>query len=171
MQTVSATTLSQWLDDANVVLIDVREPNEYASAHIPQARSLPLSQLEHSLAHVPAGRKVVVQCQKGKRGEKGCAIIEQNFPHIELYNLEGGIEAWQQAGLPLISTSNSKKLPIMRQVQLAAGSLVALFSLLSLAGAHGFSVLTLLIGCGLIFAGATGWCGMAILLQKMPWNK
>ncbi|MBE2895963.1 rhodanese-like domain-containing protein [Pasteurellaceae bacterium HPA106] len=171
MQTVTADILKQWLDNDEAVLIDVREPNEYAISHIPQARSLPLSQLEQSLAYVPAGCKVVVQCQKGKRGEKGCAIIETHAPHHALYNLEGGIEAWQQAGLPLISAGNTQKLPIMRQVQLAAGSLVALFSLLSLAGAHGFSVLTLLIGCGLIFAGATGWCGMAILLQKMPWNK
>ncbi|MBE2894946.1 rhodanese-like domain-containing protein [Spirabiliibacterium falconis] len=171
MQTVNATTLTQWLEKENAVLIDVREPNEYAASHIPQACSLPLSQLEQSLAHIPVGRKVVIQCQKGKRGEKGCAIIAQHAPHVELYNLEGGIEAWQQAGFPVISASNRKTLPLMRQVQLAAGSLVALFSLLSLAGAHGFSVLTLLIGCGLIFAGATGWCGMAILLQKMPWNK
>jgi hypothetical protein len=59
----------------------------------------------------------------------------------------------------------------MRQVQIIAGGLSALGALLALAVNPRFAVVPLLIGSGLLFAGITGACGMALLLAKMPWNR
>lgn len=62
-------------------------------------------------------------------------------------------------------------MPVMRQVQIAAGSLVVLGLALGWWVWPGFLGLSAFVGCGLIFAGATGWCGMARLLGAMPWNR
>jgi len=70
------------------------------------------------------------------------------------------------------ATQKPKKagIPVMRQVQITAGSLVVLGVALA-AVSPWFLALSAFVGCGLVFAGATGWCGMAKLLALMPWNK
>jgi rhodanese-related sulfurtransferase len=87
-----------------------------------------------------------------------------------LSDLEGGIPSWQQAGLPLRKLKNAP-LPLMRQVQIAAGSLVLLGLILSNTVAPAWILLTWFVGGGLVFAGVSGFCGMARLLALMPWNK
>ena len=84
--------------------------------------------------------------------------------------LEGGIDGWRACGLP---TEIDRKRPIevMRQVQLVAGGLVLLGAVLALTVAPAFIGLSAFVGAGLMFAGATGWCGMAALLARMPWNR
>jgi len=59
----------------------------------------------------------------------------------------------------------------MRQVQIVVGSLSAVGAILALAVNTWFAILPLLLGCGLIFAGISGTCGMALLLARMPWNR
>jgi len=59
----------------------------------------------------------------------------------------------------------------MRQVQIVVGALSAAGTILALAVNRWFAVLPLVIGCGLLFAGVTGTCGMALLLARMPWNR
>jgi hypothetical protein len=88
----------------------------------------------------------------------------------EAYKLAGGIEGWKQAGLPVV-TDDRQPIEINRQVMIAAGSLVLLFVLLGGLVAPAFCLLAGLIGAGLVFGGVSGWCGMAKLLEAMPWNR
>jgi rhodanese-related sulfurtransferase len=85
--------------------------------------------------------------------------------------LDGGVDAWGHAGLPLAGTQAAPVMPIMRQVQIAAGLLVLAGVLLSLLVAPAWIALSAFVGAGLAFAGASGWCGMAQLLGRMPWNR
>ena len=88
----------------------------------------------------------------------------------EAYVLEGGLEAWKRAGLP-VRADSAQPLELMRQVQIAAGSAVVLGVALGALMSPWFYLFPALVGAGLIFAGATGFCGLARLLQAMPWNR
>ena len=119
---------------------------------------------------VVAGKKLVIHCKAGKRGGMACEKLLAEDHNLEVYNLEGGISAWTQAGYA-VKTSGKFFLPLDRQVQLTIG----LGLLLSVAlgyGVHpGFFLLAGFFGLGLTFAGLTGTCGLAMLLAKMPWNR
>ncbi len=67
--------------------------------------------------------------------------------------------------------NRSAPLELMRQVQIAAGSLVMAGVILGFAVAPAFFGLSAAIGAGMAFAGISGWCGMARLLAAMPWNR
>lgn len=168
---ISPQQANEWLATGEAVLIDVREPDEFKGEHIAYALSLPLSnvhttfqQLELSSRH-----KVIFQCARGKRGEQACSIISKNTD-CAIHNIEGGLEAWKNAGLPIISSSNAK-LSIFRQVQIIVGALVLIMVLLGFLGQMWAFALAGVIGAALATAGLTGWCGLAILLAKAPWNK
>ena len=152
-------------------LLDVRTPSEYASVHVPGARLAPLDRLkvEGVLAGHRPGRPIYVLCQAGLRASKA---IEQ-FRRAgcgDCVLVEGGTQAWIDAGLPVHRGSRGV-LPLMRQVQIVAGSLSAAGAILSLTVNLWFALLPLVVGCGLLFAGITGTCGMALLLARMPWNR
>lgn len=172
VKTIDAVALQEKILKNEVLLIDVRENDEFSREHISNAISIPLSQLEHYLPHIAnETRDIVFQCQKGKRGENAANKALDIWREKTIYNLTGGIEAWQSAGYEVVSPTNTgAKLPINRQVFIAAGSLIIFFSLVGLGSKLG-PLVTLLMGSGLLFAGITGWCGMALLLKKMPWNK
>lgn len=175
MLTVDPVTLDAWLKNDEAVLIDVREPDEFASAHIPRAMSVPLAKVTATLEGFATkqGRKLVFQCQKGGRAGQACALMESRLG--EIYNLSGGIEAWSQAGLPVIGeaapNAAQSPLPLMRQVQIVVGALILLSVFLGFTQATAFFALAGFFGAGLLFAGITGWCGMALLLARMPWNR
>lgn len=84
--------------------------------------------------------------------------------------LDGGLNAWEKAGLP-VETNADAPLEIMRQVQIAAGSLVLIGVLLGFLVAPAWFGLSAFVGAGLTYAGVTGFCGMARLLMLMPWNR
>ena len=86
------------------------------------------------------------------------------------YSRAGGIEGWKAAGLG-VAADRSKPVEIMRQVQIAAGSLVVLGVLLGFVIHTGFFLLSAFVGAGLVFAGVSGTCAMAKLLGFMPWNR
>ena len=154
---ISAQDLAEQLESKRVTVIDVREPMEYASGHIAGSLNVPLARLHQ--ADLPQGPLVLV-CQSGNRSAKGVqTLLRQSHPH-PITDLEGGIPSWQQAGLPVRRLANAP-LPLMRQVQIAAGSLVLL----------GLILLSWFVGAGLVFAGVSGFCGMARLLALMPWNR
>ena len=163
----SAAELADQLAEQRVKVIDVREPMEYAGGHIDGSLNVPLSRI--SQADLPSGPLVLV-CQSGNRSAKGVQVLlERGYPH-SVSDLEGGLPTWQQAGLPLRKLRNAP-LPLMRQVQIAAGSLVLLGLILSHMVAPAWILLTWFVGAGLVFAGVSGFCGMARLLALMPWNK
>ena len=164
---ISAHDLADQLASQRVAVIDVREPMEYAGGHIAGSLNVPLSRLHQ--ADLPGGPLVLV-CQSGNRSAKGVqTLLERGYAH-PVNDLQGGLPSWQQAGLPLHKLRNAP-LPLMRQVQIAAGSLVLLGLILSNTVAPAWILLTWFVGAGLVFAGVSGFCGMARLLAVMPWNK
>lgn len=166
---MDAATVQRWLDEDKAVLIDVREAMEYNREHIIGARLVPLSGFDAADFARDAGKIAVCQCRTGSRSAKAAAqIVATGFK--EVYSLQGGIEAWKQAGLP-VHLNKKAPIDIIRQVQIAAGSLVLLGVALALTISPWFMALSAFVGAGLVFAGATGTCGMASLLALMPWNR
>ncbi len=170
--TVTPREAAAWLASGEAVLIDVREPDEFKTEHIASAASLPLSAVGGALPQmqIPAGRRIIFQCAKGGRGEQACRIAQTAAEGHPIYNLAGGIAAWKEAGLPVAGAS-SGGLTIFRQVQIGAGLFVLLAVLAGFAGYSAGFAFAGMVGAMLIFAGLTGWCGMAMLLARMPWNR
>ena len=164
---LTARELARQLESGAIGVIDVREPMEFAGGHIAGSLNVPLARLADT--QLPDGPLVLV-CQSGNRSLQGCRRLLERQPNRLLLDLEGGIPAWQQAGLPLLRQANAP-LPLMRQVQIAAGSLVLLGLILSHTVAPDWIALTWFVGAGLCFAGISGFCGMARLLAAMPWNR
>jgi rhodanese-related sulfurtransferase len=96
MRNIDAKNLKQWLEEGSATLVDVREPAEYRASRIPGALLMPLAQVD--AARLPGGR-IVVHCQKGGRGLAACEKLLKQNPALEIYNLTGGIEGWDAAGL------------------------------------------------------------------------
>lgn len=169
IKTIDAHTAHQWLNTGDALLIDVREPAEHRSANIPQAQLQPLGKI--CCSDVPqSSKKIIIHCQNGMRGNVACEKLLSEDATLEVYNLQGGIEAWQQAGLP-VSQSSKRTLPLDRQVQLTIGLSVLTFSLLAYFVNPSWALGAAFFGAGLTNAGLTGWCGLAKLMAKMPWNR
>lgn len=169
MKTIKATELKKRLDKDEVLLVDVREPAEHRAESIDKAYLIPLGEI--SLEKLPSkSRPIVIHCRSGKRSEDAGKKLLAQDPMLQIYSLDGGIIAWQQAGFD-INKSGSYRLPLDRQTQLAAGFLAFLGTVLGTLVASEFYILPGFVGLGLMFAGLTGWCGMARLLAKMPWNQ
>ena len=148
-----AHELAEQIGSQHVSVIDVREPIEYASGHIPGSLNVPLSQLGQ--AHLPAAPLVLV-CLSGNRSAKGVrTLLEQGYTH-PVNDLAGGLPGWQLAGLPLHRLGNAP-LPLMRQVQIAAGVLVLLGLSLGTWVAPAWILLSWFVGAGLVLAGVSGF--------------
>ena len=176
MAQVHQTTPEQvkkWLDKNEAIVIDVREPSEFKGGHIPSALNKPLSAVCLKEVCLPEhqNKKLVLQCQGGKRSMLAAEKLLKETPGFDIYNLEGGINAWVEAGFETSYQAGRKRLPLNQQVQFTAGALVTLGVLLGWFITPAFLGLSLFVGCGLMFAGLSGWCGMMKLLAKMPWNK
>lgn len=164
-----------FLASGRAILIDVREPAEFSAAHIPYAVSVPLAEVSAILRDMalPADRKIIFQCQKGARGGQACVAVGAIAPGGQaVFNLEGGLEAWSAAGLPLVGgVQSAPSISIFRQVQIVIGLLVAIGVIAGfIVSPVGFVVAGLLGGM-LAIAGITGWCGLALLLKRAPWNR
>ena len=155
----------------DVELIDVRTPAEYREVHVNFARNVPLDQLD--AAQVAAGRDgseqpLYVICRSGSRGKQACEkFLATGYTNV--VNVEGGTQAWEQAGLAVVR--GKKTISLERQVRIAAGSLVLIGALLSLFAHPYWIALSAFAGAGLVFAGLTDTCGMGMLLARMPWNQ
>lgn len=102
IQTMDVTTLKQALDANQVVVFDVREPEEYADAHILGTILMPLGTLCYDKMPLESGKKIVIHCRSGKRSYAACERLLQKYPSLEVYNLEGGILAWMELGYPVV---------------------------------------------------------------------
>ena len=152
-------------------LIDIRDADEYLHEHIPEAHLAPLSALEQgSLPANLRAEQVIFHCQSGKRTQNAATKLSAIAAPAQVWLLEGGIDGWKAAGLP-VAKDSSQPLPLMRQVQIAAGSLALLGVILGYSVSSAFFLLSGFVGAGLLFAGVTGFCGMARLLKVMPWNR
>ncbi len=170
IKTVDAATLKSWIDSGEAVVVDVRESAEHAAENISGATLLPLSGIAKRKLPETKGKKLVIHCHSGKRSASACEKLLVEDPSLEIYNLEGGISAWASAG-HAVKTSGKFFLPLDRQVQLTIGLGVLIGSLLTYFVNPLFSILTGFFGAGLTFAGLSGYCGLAMLMAKMPWNQ
>lgn len=170
VRTVDAATLRRWLDNREAILVDVREPAEHHSESIQEAILLPLRSVGKSSLPPCTGKKLVIHCRKGGRGGSACEKLLAEDPALDIYNLEGGIDAWKTAGL-MVASRGRCCLPLDRQVQLAVGFCVLAGSVLAYATSPLFLLLTGFFGAGLLFAGLTGFCGLSRLLAILPWNQ
>lgn len=153
------------------ILVDIRSSAEFTGKHIDGAASLPLDQIGSQPLPFSAGDIVIFSCLSGMRTRQNAELLKQSANTCsEIYLLEGGLNAWQRAGLP-VEAKPGQSMDMMRQVQITAGSLVLLGFLLGSLVSPGFYLLSAFVGAGLVFAGLTGFCGMARLLAHMPWNR
>ncbi|MDP1723641.1 MAG: rhodanese-like domain-containing protein [Alphaproteobacteria bacterium] len=170
IKNVDAATLKRWMDSGEAVVVDVREPAEHDAEKIQGATLVPLGTVTKSSVPCCEGKKLVIHCRSGKRGASACEKLLAEDPNLEVYNLEGGISAWGAAGHSIVA-SGKFFLPLDRQVQLAIGLMLIASSVLGAIFSPVWFLLTGLIGVGLTFAGFTGFCGLAMMMAKMPWNK
>jgi rhodanese-related sulfurtransferase len=170
IQSVDANTLKTWLDKSQAVLVDVREPAEHQAEYISAAALVPLSTVCLKALPSSTGKKLVLHCRSGKRSASACEKLLAENPNLDIYNLEGGIMAWASAGNP-VKKSGSFFLPLDRQVQMTIGLCVLTGSILGYFVSPKFFLLTGFFGAGLTFAGLTGYCGLAMIMAKMPWNQ
>jgi len=172
---MSVTTISpQQLHDklsagAPVELIDVRTPAEFGEVHVSFARNLPLTELEPAqFTGRHSSEPLYVICRSGSRANQACQKLA-SAGVANVVNVEGGTQAWEQAGLPV--KRGQKAISLERQVRIAAGTLVATFGVLAVLVHPYFALAAAAVGGGLVFAGVTDTCGMALVLARMPWNQ
>ena len=157
--------------EQGAILVDVREADEHAREYIPGACHLPLSKLDEMDLAVHAGQPVIFHCKSSMRTLGNAPrLAAKAGEDCEAYVLAGGLDAWKKAGLP-VASDRSQPLELQRQVQIGAGSLALLGTLLGLLVSPWFFAVPLFVGAGLLTAGVTGFCGLATLLVHAPWNK
>ena len=157
-----------------VTLIDVRTPAEFGEVHVDFARNIPLDRLDpHEIASLGGNGPVYFVCKSGTRSQKACEkLLAAGFKDV--ISVDGGTAACEAAGVPVVR--GRKVMSLERQVRIAAGALVAIGAALAAFGPDltwqrvGMG-LAGFVGCGLVFAGITDTCGMAMLIAKMPWNQ
>ncbi len=157
------------LDAGDLVIVDVRMEVEYASVHAEGVEHIPMDRFDPAaVMRRFDGKSIACICKGGTRGGKAAKmLLDAGAPNVA--NVVGGTQAWEAAGLPV--ERSSRVMPIERQVLIGAGSLVVAGVLLAYFVSPLWIILSLFVGCGLMFAGLTGFCGMALVLAKMPWNR
>jgi rhodanese-related sulfurtransferase len=174
MKTIAPAELQKLLAaQPGLSLLDVRTPVEYAEVHVPQARNVPLDKLSpqtlFAAGQLPKSQPVYLLCRSGGRATKAAEqFAREGFDQGIV--IEGGTQAWIEAGLP-VTRGAARVISLERQVRIAAGSLVLTGVLLGWFVHGGFFGLSAFVGAGLVFAGVTDWCGMGLLLAKLPWNQ
>jgi rhodanese-related sulfurtransferase len=173
-QNVTPGQLRAWLAAGQAVLIDVREPDEYAREHIEGARLLPLSRFDPGRAAALAapGQHLVMQCRSGKRAADACRMaLSAAAPGQAVLTLAGGLDAWKRENLPVVTDRRVAKISVLRQTQMVIGAGVLAGCVLGWLVHPGFVGLAAFFGAGLVFAGASGTCALASVVAAMPWNK
>ncbi len=127
------------------VLVDIREADEWRREHIPEAKHHALSTIERQ----PPSHDgtVIFHCRSGNRTATTRSGLRPRFPDAKAFLLDGALEAWRDAGLPTVKDAR-QPIEIMRQVQIGAGSLVALGTALGILAHPGFHLLSGAVGLG-----------------------
>jgi len=116
---ITTKELKQFIKSHNekeYLLVDVRQPDEYSEGHIPGAKFIPLNELVSDLSGLPANRDLVFYCHSGGRSLAAASIFfEEGITEKTIYNLEGGILAWEGKtlkGFPKIQVFDKTKAPV-----------------------------------------------------------
>lgn len=156
----------------SLCFLDVRSPAEYRAVHATGAKLVPLDELQPRKLAAEHGiserNPAILLCAGGNRARKAAEKFHvEGIPHCLV--VEGGTKAWEVAGLPVVRGQGM--IPIERQVRIGAGTMVLAGVVLGSWVDPLWFFLSGFVGAGLIFAGITDWCGMGLLLAKMPWNR
>ncbi|MCB0322132.1 MAG: rhodanese-like domain-containing protein [Bdellovibrionales bacterium] len=173
MKTISAAELQQQLVAKDKLLVfDVRSPEEYLSGHIPQAINYPLECIDAaSLEPLSKLGELIFVCKSGARSKMACERAQTaGVPQVGM--LTGGTDGWRQSGFEICATAVAgPPISIERQVRIGAGLLILLGVVLGFSVSSTWFLLSGFVGLGLTLAGITDWCGMGLLLARMPWNR
>tara|TARA_Y100000034_G_scaffold119470_1_gene161306 strand:+ start:330 stop:854 length:525 start_codon:yes stop_codon:yes gene_type:complete len=155
----------------DTVLIDVREPAEYRAEHIIQAKNIPLSKINIDLLkqQIAGVNNLVLHCKSGRRAQEAAKKIK-DIEYAQIFIVDGSFEELKSSGFQTKESSKSI-LPLDRQVQLVVSLMVLTGLIINHTVSPWGLLLPLFAGLGLLNASITGWCGMAKLLAKMPWNQ
>jgi rhodanese-related sulfurtransferase len=151
--------------------VDVRTPAEFGEIHAAGAQLVPLDVLDHPAVEAARGKNpgpIYLLCASGIRATKAAEKL-RNTGLDDVVVVAGGTNAWAAAGLPVIR--GRKTISIERQVRIGAGSFVLIGTGLGRFVHPAFYLLAAFVGAGLVFAGVTDICGLAIVLAKAPWNR
>jgi glyoxylase-like metal-dependent hydrolase (beta-lactamase superfamily II)/rhodanese-related sulfurtransferase len=146
-------------------VIDVRLPAEYRAVHLEPSLLVPLDQIATRKEDLPRDRELVVVCRTGSRARLAVAELTGFRTRI----LEGGLVAWQEAGHPVVE--GQAHMSLERQVRVVAGAMAGIGGALAIAVSPWFGLLPAFVGAGLVYAGITDRCGMAMLLGRLPYNR
>jgi glyoxylase-like metal-dependent hydrolase (beta-lactamase superfamily II) len=163
---ITVEQLARVLGEADAPLVvDVRLPAEYRSVHFEPSVLLPLDEIARRRHELPRERELVLVCRTGARARLAAAELTDFRTRV----LEGGIAAWQKAGQPVVE--GKAHMSLERQVRVAAGALAFAGGALAVAVSPWFGLVPAFVGAGLVYAGITDRCGMAMLLAKLPYNR
>jgi rhodanese-related sulfurtransferase len=147
------------------LVVDVRMPAEYRSVHLDPSVSLPLDEIGRRRGELPRDRDLVLVCRTGARAR----LAAEELTDLRTRVLEGGLVAWQEAGHPVIE--GKAHMSLERQVRIMAGAMACAGGVLAVAVSPWFGLLPAFVGAGLVYAGVTDRCGMAMVLAKLPYNR
>jgi rhodanese-related sulfurtransferase len=99
--TVGTLQATRMINDQDAVIVDVRPSSEFAAGHLPNARNIAADELPKRAADLPKGKPVIVVCGTGSRAGRAASAL-RGAGRQDVFCLEGGVAAWQQAGLPLV---------------------------------------------------------------------
>jgi rhodanese-related sulfurtransferase len=174
MTTITPRQLHDRLQSGEkLCLLDVRTPAEHSEIHVPGVHLVPLDRLDAtkltSVNGFAKDQPLYIFCRSGGRAKQAAEKLEKSG-YNQCHVVEGGTMAWAEVGLP-VNRGTSKVISLERQVRIAAGSIVLSGVLLAHFVNPNFIWLSGFVGAGLIFAGVTDWCGMGMLIARMPWNQ
>ncbi len=151
-------------------ILDVRTPGEYSSVHIPGSYNVPLDTLGEHAREIRTNLMdpVILVCQSGQRAQKADRTLAA-AGMTNLHILDGGMNAWLGTGFDVVR--GKSKISLERQVRIVAGALAATGGFLAAFVDPAFGFISAFIGSGLVFAGVTNTCGMAMLLARLPYNR
>ncbi|HTG81851.1 MAG TPA: rhodanese-like domain-containing protein [Geobacteraceae bacterium] len=170
---ISPVELAEYFESGKKIdLIDVCTPAEYRGMHVESACNIPLETLDPASVmqarNRPTEEPLYVICRTGNRGKQASEkFLSAGFANV--VNVEGGIKACVEAGLPVVQ--GKKVLSLDRQVRITVGSIVVLGIALGWLVHPAFFGLSAFMGAGLIYAGISDTCALASLLARMPWNR
>ena len=173
MQAMDVRVLKRRLEEKNIVLLDVRTPDEYRKVHVKGAILLPLDSVDEetieNLSQSLNGQEVCALCLSGRRSALlARKLLDANFKKVSI--LQGGLRSWKDAEFPLVRGKGP--ISVNRQACLLIGALL-------IAGTGTFwythetwlLAVPALFGLGLFLSGMTGIPVLNNLLRKMPWNR
>lgn len=166
---VDPATARRWAAAGDATIVDVREADERAAEWIEGSEFNPLSTFDPAPLLARGDRKLVFHCRSGRRSLDALGRY-QAAGGRNAFSLVGGIAAWKQAAMP-VGTGKAPPISLMRQVQIVIGFMVLVGCALTLWVNPWFLIMPAFFGAGLLFAGLSGTCGLAVVLSAMPWNR